>query len=216
LELLLITTFFTANLVTDQTVSLSKIVSQTTGVNSALDKSLEKSINNVITSGPVNLLAPSPSQVDSLIEVQLSATEWDWKIRKVGTFATQVLIGKVSSAYDVLVDFEGFANFTDPNSGIQINTWYAISQTVPPPPNSTDWISANLLNSSDFVIPAPINGASWNLWCKIEVTQDITASEYSNNPTITFVVQGVERWFDPSLSLNERTGGIKELQTESH
>jgi len=172
-------------------------------------------MNNIRLNEPVNPFLPQ-LQIDSILEVQLSATEWDWRIRKCGTFACHVLDARVRSAFDILVDFEGFANFLDPNSDIQINTWYAISQMVPPPPNSTTWISANLLNLADFVIPAPINGVNWNLWCKIEVTNDIKAGEYSNNPTITFVVQEIEHWVDPTLTSNERTGRINELQTENH
>ena len=200
---------------TDSTVSVNQLNSQTTGVSTPLTNSQEKSINNISLNEPVNPFL-SPIQTDSLLEVQLSATEWDWKIRKMGTFACHVLDATVRSAFDILVDFQGFANFTDPNSNIQINTWYAISQIAPPPPNSADWISANLLNLADFVIPAPINGANWNLWCKIEVTNDISAGEYSNNPTITFVVQEIEHWVDPTLTSNERAGMINELQTENH
>lgn len=197
------------------TVSSKKLNSQRTGVYTHLANSQQKSINNISLNGPVNPFLP-PTQIDSLLEVHLSATEWDWKIRKCGTFACHVLDATVRSAFNILVNFDGFANFLDPNSDIQINTWYAISQIAPPPPNSADWISANLLNLADFVIPAPINGASWNLWCKIEVTNDIKAGEYSNNPTITFVVQEIERWVDPTLISDERTGMINELQTENH
>jgi len=200
-------------------VTFNNFSSHRTGVYSSLAKSQGKSINNVRLNEPVNPLLPQlqvDNIVDSILEVQLSATEWDWRIRKCGTFACQVLNSRVRSAFDILVDFEGFANLLDANSNIQINTWYAISQTVPPPPNSADWITANSLNFSDFIISAPINGVNWNLWCKIEVNKDITAGEYSNNPTITFVVQGVERWVDPTLISNERTGMSNELQTENH
>ena len=200
-------------------VTFNNFSSHRTGVYSSLAKSQGKSINNVRLNEPVNPLLPQlqvDNIVDSILEVQLSATEWDWRIRKCGTFACQVLNSRVRSAFDILVDFEGFANLLDANSNIQINTWYAISQTVPPPPKSGAWISAKAFNLSDFIIPAPINGVSWNLWCMIEVTQGIKASEYLNNPTITFVTQGVEEWIEPGLTLDERTGIINELQSEKH
>ncbi len=148
---------------------------------------------------------------DNNLEVELSATEWSWRIRKCGVFAGQVLNCQVRSPFDVLVDFEGFANFTDANANVQINTWYAISQASPPPPRSSAWIPAQKLNLFDFTIPAPIRGFSWNLWCMIEVTNEISASEYSNRPTITFNLQGVEEWIEPGLSLEERTGFINKL-----
>jgi hypothetical protein len=211
----IISSVITLGLGTDLTVSLNNLNSQRTGVYNTLGKSQEKPLNNIRLNEPIRPLSPG-LPVDSILEVQLSATEWVWRVRKCGTFACQVLDSRVRSPYDVMVDFEGFANFTDANSNIQINTWYAISQTVPPPPKSGAWISAKAFNLSDFIIPAPINGVSWNLWCMIEVTQGIKASEYLNNPTITFVTQGVEEWIEPGLTLDERTGIINELQSEKH
>lgn len=158
-------------------------------------------------------------QLDSMflspLTVELSATEWNWRVRRNGVFATQVLDCRVQSPYDVRVDFNNFGNFNDPNSNTQINTWYAISQTAPPPPKSNSWISADRLNFFDFVIPAPFAGTNWNLWCMIEVTDNINAGEYWNKPTITFVLSGVNEWVEPEL-YQEKTSYISEKQLGLH
>jgi len=159
---------------------------------------------------PVQFLEFNPMNEpkDTIIynwELQLSATDWHWRVRKYGVFACQVLSGWIRSDLDVLVDFEGFANLTelDPNSpnGSQIETWYAISQSSPPPKGNDAWITATELNRSDFIIPAPIGGKDWNLWSMIEVTNQTQAGEYQNNPTITFTLQGFKDWIAPEFSL---------------
>jgi hypothetical protein len=215
--ILLISSVLTLGFGTDLTVSMNDINSQRAGVDAALGKSQAKSVNNIRLNEQINPYQPT-FHIDSIFtfgqfEVQLSATEWDWRIRKMGTFAGQVLNCTVRSSHDILVDFSGFANLTDANSGIQINTWYAISQTYPPPPQSGTWISASALNQSDFVIQHPVHGVSWNLWCMLEVTNNIKASEYHNNPTITFVNQGVETWIDPGFTLDEITDITNQLQS---
>lgn len=155
---------------------------------------------------PIMQSIPAEGRLDSaftLLEVSLSATEWSWRIRRSGVFACQVLESRVRAPFDVLVDFEKFANLTNANTNVQINTWYAISQNAPPPPRSNSWIPANKLNASDFIIPAPISGTSWNLWCMVEVTDNVIAVEYQNQPIITFVLQGVTDWVEP-LVISER------------
>jgi hypothetical protein len=150
--------------------------------------------------------------LDSLFytfEVQLSATEWQWRVRKCGVFAAEVMTCWIRSHYDVLVDFEGFANPGEVNpgspNGIQIGTWYAISQLAPPPREDDAWIPASELNNADFIIPSPVEGVTWNLWFMIEVTNQNRAAEYQDCATITFSLQGVEDWIEPEISLERKS-----------
>lgn len=170
----------------------------------------EASVNN-LTESNINNWLQNQEPTDFSFEVYLSATEWDWRIRKTGVFCSEVMSCSVNTNHDLLVDFEGFANFTNIDSNTQINTSYAISQLIPPPPNSGYWISASDLNAADFIIPAHEN-KTWNLWCRLDVTNNILPLEYENQPTITFMVPGVIDWFESEItsvpmskSLNNRT-----------
>lgn len=158
----------------------------------------EAFINN-LTESNINNWLQNQEPIDFSFEVYVSATEWEWKIRKTGVFCSEVMSCSVSTNHDLLVDFEGFANLTNNDSSIQINTSYAISQLAPPPPNSTSWIMANELNSADFMIQAH-EDKTWNLWCKLGVTNNILPYEYENRPTITFTIPGVLDWFEPEIS----------------
>ncbi len=176
---------------------------QTTEANSVLPNTeqpikLPSRLTLPVQSLPPEFVKDSIVPLASL-EVELSATDWSWRVRRCGVFAGQVLDCRVRSPHPVLVDFDGFANYKDANSNLQINTWYAISQSAPPPPGSNSWISANMLNFADFIVPASIGGTTWNLWCKIEVTDNIKAGEYFNKPTITFVLKGVEQWIETEI-----------------
>jgi len=171
---------------------------QKTEVNSFLPE-IEALPNNNLTESNINNWLHDQEPIDWVFEVYLSATEWNWQIRKPGVFCSEVMNCTVNSHRDLLVDFEGFANLTNIPSNTQLNTSYAISQLVPPPPNSEYWLSANELNSADFIIPAH-NEMTWNLWCKVNVTNNIPALEYENRPTITFIIPGIIDWFEPELS----------------
>uniref|UniRef100_A0A7C6A932 Uncharacterized protein n=1 Tax=candidate division WOR-3 bacterium TaxID=2052148 RepID=A0A7C6A932_UNCW3 len=184
---------------------------QNTEKNAVLENSLEQVNRNFglrVMPRPFLPEGKSDSALLSSLAVELSATEWNWRVRRTGVFAAQVLDCRVQSPYDVLVDFNGFGNLSVPNSDIQIKTYYAISQSAPPPPRSNTWIPANMLNFADFLIPAPIGNTNWNLWCMIEVTDNIKAGEYWNKPTITFVLSGVSEWIEPELLSSERQLGL--------
>ena len=205
--ILLISSVITLGLGTDLTVNLNNPNSQRTGEHSTLGKSQEKPLNNIRLNEPINSLSPRLS-VDSLLEIQLSATEWDWQIRKYGTFACQVVAGKIRSPYDIMVDFENFDNLAEINSNpgdstAEIGTRYAITQLAPPPENSGLWIPAQKLNNSDYKISAPVEGVDWNLWCMIKVTNGTQAGEYENQPTITFILQGVTDWIETEINFEQ-------------
>lgn len=185
---------------------------QKTEVNSILSNT-EAFSSNKLTESNINNWLRDQDPVDNVFEVDLSATEWDWQIRKTGVFCSEVMVCKVNTNRDLLVDFNGFANLINSSSNTQINTSYAISQLIPPPPNSAYWIPANDLNLADFIIPAH-NEMTWNLWCLVDVTSNITAAEYENRPTITFSVSGVIYWVEPELSYDRRLNFSKIKQND--
>jgi len=171
---------------------------QKTENHSILSKN-EALFNNNLTESNINNWFQNQEPIDFSFEVYVSATDWDWRIRKTGVFCSEVMSCSVSTHHDLLVDFEGFANLINIQSNTQINTSYAISQLVPPPPNSESWISANDLNSADFMIQAH-EDKTWNLWCKLDVTNNILPLEYENQPIITFIIPGVLDWFEPEVT----------------
>ncbi len=188
-----------------------QIYTQKTEFNSILLEN-EALINN-LTESNINNWLQNQEPIDFSFEVYVSATEWEWKIRKTGVFCSEVMSCSVRTNHDLLVDFEGFANLTNTDSSLQINTSYAISHLIPPLPNSTSWITANNLNTADFMIQAHEN-KTWNLWCKLDVTNNVKPYEYENRPTITFIIPGVIDWFEPEITSNpvSRTLNNKEIR----
>lgn len=175
---------------------------------------IEATVNKDLKELNINDWHQIQEPLDYVFEVSLSATQWDWQIRKIGTFCSEVLICKVKSPHDILVDFNGFTNLINIETHTQINTSYAISQLVPPPPNSTLWIPANNLNSADFIVPRR-QEMTWNLWSRLDITNQVSALEFENRPTITFAISGVIDWIEPDLALKRRLDTYSKKQSEN-
>jgi hypothetical protein len=239
LGILIISSVLSLGYGTDLTFSLNNLYNQKAEVYPLLEKSEAKTISvpikndsmlslsilvkseEKVISAPIKndsmLSLPLDYLSDSLYnykwEVYLSATEWQWRVRKPGIFSSKVLNCWVRSSRDVLVDFQYCANPTEippnPNGNSEIAVWFAItfvtSQLNPPPRNSYEWKTAQQLNNSDFIITAPVMGKNWYLWSMIEVTNQNRAAEYQNSATITFSLQGVEDWIEPEISLERKS-----------
>jgi len=130
----------------------------------------------------------------------LSATQWDWKVRKPGNYAGKCLVGKITSNVDVVIHFEGFEDLSSTNSPTQnLETYYSatlfdltIDQMV--------WKKASDFNAHDLIIPqSPIDPIYWSLWNKVSVKNNISAGEYSDDAFVTFVILNTKTWTDPEI-----------------
>jgi len=131
------------------------------------------------------------------IEYSLSATEWDWEVRKPGIYASKCLTGTITSNVDVLIDFNGFedlncAGVLPPN----LETYYAVS-VLPLTLGQVQWLRASNFNNGNLLITAnKDNPTPWYLWNKIFVNGSTSAGKYTDAAFITFVMQNVQPWLD--------------------
>ncbi len=144
------------------------------------------------------------------VEWSISATEWKWKVRKVGPnlcqtdgwYAGDCITAWIKSNYDVEITFSGFDHLYNPNSVDKwIEVWYAWGEfNVPPPKTDPRWIPAPDLNNisiryndSDTLH----SGISVKLWSMIHVTSCNSACEYSDEGTVTIELKCIKPWIDP-------------------
>jgi hypothetical protein len=148
------------------------------------------------------------------IEWSINATEWKWRIRKVGPnlcqtdgyYAADCITFNLKSNYDVTVDFDGFADLERVEAGgvdRYIEVWYALGDFWggnPPPLTSAEWVSAADLNNLTLTAEDSQelhDGIFYKLWNKIHVTSCNSACEYQDDATVTISLTCIKSWIDP-------------------
>jgi hypothetical protein len=131
------------------------------------------------------------------IEYSLSATKWDWVVRKPGIYASKCLTGSITSNVDVLIDFNGFEDLNCPGvPNPNLETYYAVS-VLPLTLGQVQWLRASNFNNGNLLITAnKDNPTPWYLWNKISVNGNASAAQYTDAAFITFVMQNVQPWLD--------------------
>jgi len=130
----------------------------------------------------------------------LSATQWEWGVRKPGDYSAKCLTGEVTANIDVVIEFSGFADLACSDAGGQtIAAYYGAfigDKTV----EQVIWSRASDFNGQ--LIPIPTNPqipTPWSLWNKISVTSRASANDYSDDAVITFEIINSGTWSDPEI-----------------
>ncbi|MDI6871731.1 MAG: hypothetical protein QME79_10335 [Bacillota bacterium] len=125
------------------------------------------------------------------LRVSLSATRYDWQVRKPGTFAADPVEIGVYSNRKVSVIFSGFADLAavSPGHTGAIPTFYGFGNTLDEVEN-TGWIRAQDLNVRRLETAAAESGttAVWKLWPKLKVSGRERAGEYEDVGCLTFIL----------------------------
>lgn len=136
------------------------------------------------------------ASVAQWVEWSISATRYDWRVRKPGIYAANSLTAWIKSNGAIEIDFADFGNLA--GLGGEIETWYAYGPVL----NTLSWIPAAALTSCTIPDDGDIHaGISWKLWNKIKVVPCNSACEYNDDATITLVVQNQKCWIDPETGL---------------
>ncbi len=147
------------------------------------------------------------ASVAQWISWSISATRWDWRVRKPGKYAADCITFWMKSNNDVLVDYEGFEDLQYQGTGgvnQSIATWYAYSATGASTPPTAGWVTAANLNGHDDLVEDSVDlhaGLSFKLWNMIEVVDCNSSCEYEDEATVTLVLQNIKDWIDGSTGL---------------
>ncbi|MGI6131701.1 MAG: hypothetical protein ACOYES_07500 [Bacillota bacterium] len=153
------------------------------------------------------------ASVAQWISWNISATRWDWRVRKPGTYCTDCVTFVIHSNNSVRVDYEGFADLAYEGDVVEgtlgaIATFYTMSNTGSPPVGG--WVAAESLNTPHFdLIPNTgtlHHGETFKLWNKIVVDPCNSSCEYHDDAKITLSLTNMKAWID------ENTGFFKEKQ----
>lgn len=132
----------------------------------------------------------------------LSATQWDWTVRKPGDYAAKCLVGTIRSNVDVVIHFEGFEDLSSTNSPTQNLETYYSATILDLPIDQLQWHRASDFNGHDLIIPQnPTDPTYWSLWNKISVQNNISADEYEDDAFIDFLMQNNDTWTDPKIMI---------------
>jgi hypothetical protein len=154
------------------------------------------------SSQQVEVTVRAPAAQEPWVTFHVSATQWEWNIRRPGEYAAQSVVGSIIGNVDILISFSGFEDLKSSNAhtGI-VEAYYAASvgiQTV----EEVDWATASDFNKRTLLIkqdpdsPIPV---AWGLWNRVYVKTVNSATEYSDDAVITFVMQNTSPWIDPEL-----------------
>ena len=157
---------------------------------------------SALSSQQVEVTVRAPAVQEPWVRFHLSATQWEWNIRRPGEYATQSVAGTIIGNVDILISFSGFEDLSssDPHTQI-VETYYGASvgiQTV----EQVDWARASDFNTRTLLIkqdpdsPIPV---PWGLWNRVHVKRVNSATEYSDDAVITFAMQNTSPWIDPEL-----------------
>ena len=155
---------------------------------------------SALSSQQVEVTMRAPASQEPWIRFHVSATQWEWNIRRPGEYAAQSVVGSIIGNVDILISFSGFedVNSSDPHTQI-VETYYGASvgiQTV----EEVDWERASDFNTRTLLIKQnPTRPTYWNLWNKVCVKPGNSALEYSDDAVITFAMQNTSPWIDPEL-----------------
>lgn len=136
------------------------------------------------------------------ISYSLSATQWNWMVRKPGDYAGKCLVGRITSNVDVVIHFEGFEDLSSTNSPTQNLETYYSATILDLPIDQLQWYRASDFNGHDLIIPQnPTDSTYWSLWNKVSVNNNISADEYEDDAFIDFLMQNNDTWTDPKIMI---------------
>ena len=138
------------------------------------------------------------------LRFHVSATQWQWLIRRPGVYAAECIIGSITSSVDILINFSGFEDLCSSDPTTQnVETYYGVSignQNV----EEVEWVGAADFNRHPLLIKQnPVAPTYWNLWNKVSVKQGNSALEYSDDAVITFLMQNTTPWIDPDITTGQ-------------
>ena len=148
----------------------------------------------------------SHASVAQWIAWSMTATRWDWFVRKPGCYAADCISGTIASNQNVLVNYEGFGDLIaeDPDKAIDdtIEVWYAVwALGTPPPVLHNAWRRSYLLNDpaewdTVFDSQALHNGITFKLWNRICVSNCNSACEYQDHAYLSLRLLCQKPWID--------------------
>ncbi len=147
----------------------------------------------------------------------MTATRWDWFVRKPGHYAADCVSVTICSNQNVLLNFEDFGDLVavDPDKAIDdtIEVWYAFWGLGTPPTWDDDvWRRSYMLNDpaewdTIFDSMALHHGRTWKLWARISVSNCNSACEYQDDAFISLYLCCQKSWIDRETGLFIATGG---------
>lgn len=153
-------------------------------------------------------------------------TEWNWSVRRPGTYAADCIGASVQSNDDLKIEFSGFGRLTSTEDGAQpIAVEYGYygppqhcdiqepNSPLVPPPDEAYWFTPEELNaiSGDNALTlsysmvksnnsGPLtmwnSGARFKLWNRIDVPRDQRACSYTGGGTITIKLTDIKAFID--------------------
>ena len=141
------------------------------------------------------------ASVAQWIDFDLSWNQFDWFIRKPGTYAGNCIEACIASNSDVVVDYQEFNNLMpaiEGNNPIAVYYGFETAQINPLNPEYP-WVPAPDLNDDDdrLVDTEELHyGICWKLWNKIVVIECNSACEYRDDAKIVLTLVNQKEWID--------------------
>jgi hypothetical protein len=139
------------------------------------------------------------------IEWSMTATRWDWFVRKPGTYAADCISGTIASNQNILVDYHDFGDLiAEDEKAVDdtIEVWYAVWPLgTPPAIDDNAWVRSYMLNDpaewdTIYDCEALHNGITWKLWNRINVERCNSACEYQDHAYISLILLCQKEWID--------------------
>jgi hypothetical protein len=134
---------------------------------------------------------------------KMSATRWDWRIRKPGKYIMDGLVLAIYSNQDIVLSHQGFGNLLctgDVWKGTaipEIAAWYTWEPLQGNLPAESNWKTGAAFNG-DMTVPFNrwTNGWGWegHLFTKLEVDNFAQSCEYERASKITIKVVNQKDW----------------------
>jgi len=147
------------------------------------------------------LLSPGPhAQEVQWVSFHFSSTQWEWYIRRPGEYAAECISAHITSNVDILINFSGFENLSSSDPSTQnVETYYGVSignQSV----EEVEWVKASDFDTHPLLIKqSPTRPTYWSLWNKVWMRPYNSATEYSGDAVISFVMRNTSTWIDPDI-----------------
>jgi hypothetical protein len=124
------------------------------------------------------------------------ATEAQFYLRKPGNYAGRWCDVTLESNVDMSLHFSGFEDLMpDGSQGGAIPVWHGIGEydTPTPPPG---WFTAAQFNEQVVSVDGEAEITQFSIWTRVEMTNETTVGDYSDEATITVVMENNRTWID--------------------
>lgn len=136
---------------------------------------------------------------------KMSATRWDWRIRKPGQYIADGLVLEIHSNQDITLKHEDFGNLVcmgDLWMGAdapEIAAWYTWESLQANLPDESHWKTGSAFNV-DMTVPFNSWSSGWgwegHLFTKLDVSSFAQSCEYERNAKITIKVVNQKDWLE--------------------